>query len=274
MKNFVVVALMTIALLAGSLEEAVKAFDEGRFARAQKLFEPLAKGGDAEAQFYLGLLYFTGEGGEKNLAEAGNWFKKCALQRDPKASGKKFAGISAEYDRALYWLEKIAREGDARAQFYLGVMYAAGRDIDIDYEKSAEWFEKAAKQGDELAQLNIGLCYMEGHGVPKDMQKGVAWLERAARQGNLKAQNYLGYFYAGGGAKPPDYKKAHLWYEKAAEQGYPTAQYNLALMYCLGKGVDRNLSRCAIWTKKAYGNGLKKEASALWDKYRLWEYQK
>jgi TPR repeat protein len=259
--------------MATSLQEGIERFEHGDFTASQTIFEKLAKEGDGKAQFYLGLLYFTGDGGEKNLTEAGNWFEKSARQKDPKVKGKKFSGISAEYDRALYWLKKIAEQGDVKAQFYLGVMYAAGRDIDIDYKKSAYWFEKAAEQGDELAQLNIGIYYIEGHGVSKNLEKGIAWLQKAAKQGNLKAQNYLGYLYISGDELEPDYTKARYWYEKAAEQEYPTAQYNLALMYCLGKGVDRNLTLCSKWTKKAYKNGLKQQASILWEKFKLWKYQ-
>ncbi len=268
------IVLTGLMLMAATLQEGREAFEKGDFVRAQEIFVPLAKKGERDAQFYLGLLYFTGDGGEKNLEEAGNWFERAAKHRDSGLKEKRFEGISREYDRALYWFKKIAEQGDVKAQFYLGVMYAAGRDIDVDFKKSAYWFEKAAGQGNELAQLNIGMYYLEGQGVDKDIKKGVSWLEKAAEQGNLKAQNYLGYLFSGGEVVQPDYEKAKYWYMKAARQEYPTAQYNLALMYCLGKGGTRDLKACAFWTKKAYENGLKKQASALWDKYQLWKYEK
>jgi len=273
MRKIVSILLVSLALFAASVQEGIERFEEGDFVTAQKIFTPLAEAGDPEAQFYLGMLYFTGDGGEKNLEEAGNWFERAAKQRDPKAKDKTFEGITKEYDRALYWYRKIAESGYAKAQFYLGVMYAAGRDVDIDYKESARWFEKAARQGDELAQLNIGLDYIEGHGVRKDVKKGVKWLEKAAEQGNLRAQNYLGYLYASGEIVGQNYEKARHWYEKAARQDYPVAQYNLALIYCLAKGVERDLKTCAYWTKKAYDNGLKKQASALWERFELWKYQ-
>ena len=273
MRKILSILLLSMTLFAASVKEGVERFEKGDFFEAQKIFMPLAKAGDPEAEFYLGLLYFTGDGGEKNLEEAGNWFEKAAKRRDPGAKGKVFKGISKEYDRALYWYTKIAQSGHVKAQFYLGVMYAAGRDLDIDYKKSAYWFEKAAKKGDELAQLNIGMYYIEGLGVDKDIEKGIHWLEKAAEQGNLKAQNYLGYLFASGERVNQDYDRARHWYLKAAEQGYPTAQYNLALMYCLAKGVEKDLKQCAYWTKKAYNNGLKKQASALWNKYELWKFE-
>lgn len=273
MKRFVWMFFIVGMLFAATLQEGVETFEKGEFAKAQTIFAPLAEKGDPLAQFYLGLLYFTGDGGEKNLIEAGNWFEKSARHNDPNIPEKNFKGISADYDRALYWFKKIAESGNVKAQFYLGVMYAAGRDIEIDYKKSAYWFEKAAKQGDELSQLNVGMFYIEGNGVRKDVKKGIEWLEKAAEQGNLRAQNYLGYLYTSHEIVEQDYEKARYWYLKAAKQEYPMAQYNLAVMYCLGKGTPRDLKVCSFWTKKAYENGLKKQASALWNKYELWKYQ-
>ncbi|WP_201352819.1 tetratricopeptide repeat protein [Hydrogenimonas urashimensis] len=273
MKKILGMVLVCAVLLASNLREGIERFEKGDFAQAQKIFIPLAKAGDTEAAFYVGMLYFTGEGGEKNLQEAGNWFERVMRERDPNVKEKVFKGISKEYDRALYWFRKIAQSGHVKAQFYLGVMYAAGRDIDVDYKESAHWFKKAALQGDELAQLNIAMDYINGLGVGKDVKKGMAWLEKAARQGNVKAQNYLGYLFASGESVSQNYEKARYWYLKAAKQNYATAQYNLALMYCLAKGVQRDLKQCAYWTKQAYENGLKKESSLLWEKYRLWKYQ-
>ncbi|WP_456382228.1 tetratricopeptide repeat protein [Hydrogenimonas sp.] len=275
MKKIAILVLFVTVfeLLAASLKEGVEAFEANRFVEAQRIFLALEKEEDnPDVEFYLGLLYFTGNAGEKNLEEAGNRFERAARARDPKVKTEKFTGISRKYDRALYWFTKVAESGHVKAQFYLGVIYAAGRDVDVDYRKSAYWFEKAALQGDELSQLNIGIYYLEGQGVRKDGEKGVSWLEKAAKQGNLKAQNYLGYLYAEGTSIPQNYEKARAWYLKAADRNYSVAQYNLALMYCLAKGSERDLEKCAFWTKKAYENGLKKQASALWDKFELWKY--
>ena len=49
-------------------------------------------------------------------------------------------------------LQKLADQGNADAQFYLGVMYAIGRGVAQDERKAVEWFRKAAAQGHEGAK--------------------------------------------------------------------------------------------------------------------------
>jgi hypothetical protein len=51
--------------------------------------------------------------------------------------------------------------------------------------------EKAA-QGDAEAQYNLGLMYGLGKGVEQDFSQAKLWLEKAAAQGYAPAQNELG----------------------------------------------------------------------------------
>ncbi len=56
-------------------------------------------------------------------------------------------------------VQKAAEQGDAMAQFNLGVMYNTGRGVAQDYKQAVAWFRKAAEQGDAMAQFNLGLMY-------------------------------------------------------------------------------------------------------------------
>jgi len=99
---------------------------------------------------------------------------------------------------------------------------------DVAKEKvTAEMYRKAAVNGDAKAQYNLGLCYYNGNGVNKDMEKAVEWYLKAAEQGHAEAQYALGqcYYYSSGVNK--DISKAVGWYRKAAEQGHAEAQMKL-----------------------------------------------
>ena len=87
-----------------------------------------------------------------------------------------------------------------------------------------KWYTKAAEQGDAAAQFNLGICYDFGEGVEQDMQKAVEWYTKAAEQGNAKAQFNLGGCYKDGEGVEQDKQKAVEWYTKAAEQGYESAK--------------------------------------------------
>jgi len=55
-----------------------------------------------------------------------------------------------------------------------------------------------AKNGDAEAQWQLGMYYIEGHGVPHNEVEGVRWLRRSAGQGNSVGQFLLGLSYFNG----------------------------------------------------------------------------
>ena len=87
---------------------------------------------------------------------------------------------------------RLAKQGNAQAQYSLGFMYAFGYSVPKDKVKGVYWITKAAKQGVARAQYNLGLMYDQGNGVPKDQVKAVYWYTKAAKQGNAYAQSMLG----------------------------------------------------------------------------------
>ena len=81
---------------------------------------------------------------------------------------------------AAKWFRRAADQGDALAQFYLGVMYNEGRGVPQDYAEAAKWYRLAADQGDAQAQYNLGLSYARGEGVTPDPIAAHMWLNLAA----------------------------------------------------------------------------------------------
>ena len=77
-----------------------------------------AESGDIEAQYWLGVLYYSGQ------------------------------GVSEDFKKAIYWFEKAAEQGrHVGAQYELGWMYYYGRGVSKNVKKARYWFEKAAEQG-------------------------------------------------------------------------------------------------------------------------------
>jgi len=61
-----------------ALEEAINAYAEQNYTKAYDLFYPLAtKERNSEAQFHLGMIYFYGEGVQKDIDQAMEWWKKA-----------------------------------------------------------------------------------------------------------------------------------------------------------------------------------------------------
>ena len=93
-----------------------------------------------------------------------------------------------------------------------------------------EEFLKAADQGDASAQYNLGVMYGKGQGVPRDYEAAVRWYRRAAEQGHAGGQNNLGVMYDKGRGVPRNYIEAYMWFSLAAAQAYDAAANNLDLL--------------------------------------------
>ena len=109
-----------------------------------------------------------------------------------------------------------ADQGDASAQFNLGVMYTNGEGVPQDDKEAVRWFRFAADQGDASAQFNLGFSYGQGKGILQDNKEAVRWFLAAADQGFAKAQLGLGVMYGNGQGVPQDYSQAHIWFNLAA----------------------------------------------------------
>ena len=119
--------------------------------------------------------------------------------------------------RALY---SLAEQGNAEAQFNVGLLYDRGRGVPKDKQEALRWYRRAAMQGDTFAQNALGDNYWEGTGVPKDDREAVWWWRLAADKGFVPAQHSLGKILAGGGqGVPADKPHAYVWLMLSAAQG-------------------------------------------------------
>jgi TPR repeat protein len=164
-------------------------------------------------------------------------------------------GVSTDVAQAASWFRKAADQGNASAQYSLGVMYANGDGVPKDAAQAVALYRKAADQGHARAQASLGFMYAEGEGAPKDSVQSAAWFRKAADQGNVGAQYNLGVIYANGSGVPKDAAQAVAWYRKAADQGDASAQYNLGLMYANGDGVPKDSAQAVAWFRKVADQG-------------------
>ena len=60
-----------------------------------------------------------------------------------------------------------------------------------DYTNAVKYFQQGAEQGDADAQFYLGVCYYFGLGVPQSYTEAVKWLKKAAKQGCPQAIEVL-----------------------------------------------------------------------------------
>ena len=116
-----------------------------------------------------------------------------------------------------------------------------------DYATAYTHYKALAEQGNAIAQFNLGIMYKKGYGVPKNNTNAVGWFRKAADQGDAIAQYQLGKMYLSGHGVLQNYVEALKWIQGSAELGYPKAQYHTGVMYKLGQGVSENKVLAYMW---------------------------
>ena len=126
------------------------------------------------------------------------------------------AGNTGEVSTANNEMLEKAMQGEALAQYTLGVMYDRGLSVMQNYREAVRWYRAAAEQGHTTAQFSLGVMYAAGEGVARDYQEAVRWFRVLAEKGHGHAQNNLGDMYYKGQGISQDYVLAHLWFNLAA----------------------------------------------------------
>ncbi|MCH9019079.1 MAG: sel1 repeat family protein [Proteobacteria bacterium] len=106
---------LTAPARAGVAEGSV-AYLVGDYATAIREFRPLAEQGMSAAQYFLGLMYYKGQGVPQDFAEAVKWYRKAAEQ------------------------------GYTLAQYNLGRMYSRGQGVIQDYVQAHMWVNLAVSK--------------------------------------------------------------------------------------------------------------------------------
>jgi hypothetical protein len=127
LRVFAVAALLSLLAVPGwgQSDAGYDAYKRGDYAAAHRIWKSLADGGDASAQYNLGLLYHHGLGVESKISEAAKWYGRAA------------------------------ENGNADAQKAIGDLYLKGFWGKKNSAKAATWYRKAAEQGHAEAQKSL-----------------------------------------------------------------------------------------------------------------------
>ena len=157
-------------------------------------------------------------------------------------------------------LTPLAEKGNARAQYYLGLVYTDGPTffpgVELNKELGLDWLKKAADLGVAEAQYQLGVTYIMGRDLPLDMEAGMVWVRKAAIQGHVPAMGCMGNAckgdpdYAGSGIRANP-KEALAWYRKAARKGDGFSMGQIGDLYKRGSGVPQDYIEAHAWLNLA-----------------------
>lgn len=159
------------------------------------LVEIKAEAGDREAQYKLAQYYMEGYGVEKDMR------------------------------KAMFWLDRSARNGFRSAQIALADLYFKGIvDNQPYYAHALKWYEKAANQGSAYAMAMTGKMYYKGIGTDRNYEIAFQWLLKAAQNGDVESQHLVAVMYRFGHGEERSYLHAYVWYEVALSNTKPDTE--------------------------------------------------
>ena len=174
---------------------------KGSNKKVLQLLEELAKNNRSDIQLAFGEIYASKEDFDK----AFYWYEQSASQGNKDALHKLVKLAKSGNEKALHILENLANTNKSNIKLAFGEIYSGKGDFD----KAFDCFEKAAKQGNKKAlQKLVELAKTNN-------EKALQILENLANTNRSDVQLALGEIYA----SKKDFDKAFDWYEKSAEQG-------------------------------------------------------
>ena len=184
----VALLLNSTAARSADFENGLDAFLKEDYATALNEFLPLAEQGHAEAQYYLGAMYYTGD------------------------------GVPKGYETAVKWYKLAAEQGNVDAQTNLGEMYRQGTGVRRNYEAAVNYFKLSAEQGHVFAQISLGELYFAGAGVTRDYVRAHVWFNIAASKDDGLGAEYRDMIAAA--MTPADLERAKELAEECMNRNY------------------------------------------------------
>lgn len=187
-------------------------------------------------------------------------------------------------ERAAYWMEKAAKDGDAHAALDISTFYAGGFGVDRDFKLALEWAHKAVVDGyseaeayEAIYQTLVECQYYyrdENAENAKESYRRYAialykfammignfdvqlifrevslWAKPAMDADDGTAALILGHIYANGLAGEIDDAAAIDCFAQSYEMGNAAACNMIAQCYACGIGVDRNVTKAIEWYER------------------------
>lgn len=159
--------------------------------------ERASDNGNADAKYLLATWYEEGEILKKDIdkaiqlyqeaADGGNWkSKKILKQYKLKENSNISDSNTTNFQKEIYRYLQLANNGNAEAQYKMGVYFENGDVLEIPgwadkkgNENALKWYIQAAEQGLIEAQYKVAEFYREGKGTLKDLTESDRWTQRA-----------------------------------------------------------------------------------------------
>ncbi|MDH4098618.1 MAG: hypothetical protein OEU87_09925 [Nitrospira sp.] len=127
------------------LDTGISAFEKGDYQTAHQELRPLAENGDPKAQYYIGLMLYSGK------------------------------GVTPDAVEALNWIKPAAEKGIADAQYIYALLLEGAHTGPVGKAEAIQWLTLASDQGHVDAQMKLADRHLRGDGVRIDLAQAYMW---------------------------------------------------------------------------------------------------
>ncbi|MGD7036745.1 tetratricopeptide repeat protein [Methylotuvimicrobium buryatense] len=239
----------------------------------------------AEAQYWLGYLYFYGLGIQQNKTLAVDWFSNAAANHFAAAQYQLACcyyhgeGLEKNDQNAFFWANKAVEQTESffdtdpeqKPDYSLGIidaylllskLYTLGNGVEQNSELAYQWFIKAAEHWQDKSPTNEFLesqfrsaQFLLSH---KNYEEGMGYMLNCVKGGYVKAgdwliKQYLSKVIPESLENQNSYVFIYRWCSEVSI-GHSSALPNLilGLLRVSGKGVDQNDSLAFEYFNKAH----------------------
>ena len=219
--------------------------EEGLINQAVKYYEEGHNEGNLKCTQRLGIMYYNGEGVERNLDKAIEYMQIAVQKKEPHAMyvlavaylrtnkfGEKTTEISKELLKRAFEL-KSPYAAESLASLMINEL-KEGKEINND--ELIKYIRFGVENGLENSIFQYGYIYEKGIGVPQDLETAYYYYNIAAEKNSINAIVKIADWYKKGIYFKCNIDLAIRWYEKAADMGDLDATESLIEIYEKGFG--------------------------------------
>ena len=244
-----------------------------------------AEAGDAEGMLLVGDFLYDGNGVERNIPAAIEWYEKAAAAGNAIAVNRNvqirkkaeqlvtegaIALANGEGQKAFLHFSGAIPMGNTDAMVYMGDCYMLGRGCKKSPKTAASYYLAAAENNNPMGKYRLGVLYMNNMGVPFSAKKAKEYLTQAVAEGISKAQVALDLLHKRKQAylaqkvysvscaiyHRGDSALAAKFRHVATKMGHGRAGYLLGCMYDCGDGVAKDPMRAKALHEQALRRGF------------------
>lgn len=221
---------------ANRLLRGLICLQEEDYEKARIFFDKGSKGGNGEAMYQLGMLYYKGLGVRKDKIKANKLFELAKknnfviLENNTEEEEEELSAEelyqnaiqcrkASNVCREIFYLIRAAKKDHITAMNDLGDIYLNGKgSVPVNYIKAKKYYKMGMDHGDQIATFKYASMQYNGQGLQVNKKEAAKLFKLAADKGNKMSMFKYAEMLEKGDGIPSNLDESIKYYQKAASR--------------------------------------------------------